>query len=465
MGSSKKNDGKLHLVLRNDDKGKFYIGSKLFKSISHQKHAQKNYTFFYEDSEKIARRIQEKFKELQKFPWEQILPVDEKYEGKCSIKEILHSLEKDSSCKSLECHKKTDVKLEQDNPETEMHLEKEQDNETIAPASPELVVSIYSYKGVFQFAVVGSFMEVSELYEEQKVKVSDLIQLIEYLREKFQELSRDNKKVTPLYQLILDKKDEPRDCIIRKYDDISKKSMVGVQATHYILFSNYWKAQMLMETKREEQCFYIRANHSLDWKICEKKHFLERILFEPSFKEQNEVKILSTENSKQFEKQLDELHNAIQEKKDDVYHIYVDGSCNHTKNMYSWAFVVYLNEQEIFFDKGHEERLDLMSHGSQVGEFLAMIHAVEYILENNLKNVVVWYDNFLNFNCMSFLSTNNKTDIFDKYFSYMQQKKKIFQAKQINVFYEHARSHSGIRGNERADYLAKKAITEVNTIF
>ena len=94
-----------------------------------------------------------------------------------------------------------------------------------------------------------------------------------------------------------------------------------------------------------------------------------------------------------------------------------------------------------------------------------MIHAINYIMNNNIKDVIVHYDNTNNFNCMNFLVKNKETEIFAKYYSFMKEKNRILQKRGVNVLYKHVKAHSGNKGNERADLLAKRAIKEADYFF
>lgn len=66
---------------------------------------------------------------------------------------------------------------------------------------------------------------------------------------------------------------------------------------------------------------------------------------------------------------------------------------------------------------------------------------------------------------MNSLIKHKETDIFAKYYDFMKEKNRILQKRGVNIAYQHVKAHSGNKGNERADLLAKRAIKEADYFF
>ena len=255
------------------------------------------------------------------------------------------------------------------------------------------------------------------------------------------------------YVIEFNKYNFPRYNVARKvkYSDLEKFEK-------FIAFPKYQQAMTFVSTMYPNNHFIVLENGQ--WNKVEGNQVRKMILTTPSFFQHHKAKFFNNE------KEMDDFLNKNKTNETHI-DIFVDGSSNN-QDKYSWAYVVYNGEEEIAFDKGHEENTQLIKHGSQIGEFLAMIHAMDYIIENKIKNVIVWYDNVSNYNCMETLSTTASkvlTKVFEKYYHLMLGKRQIIEGMNLNVEFLHAKAHSGVKGNERADYYAKRAIKEVNYFF
>lgn len=256
------------------------------------------------------------------------------------------------------------------------------------------------------------------------------------------------------YVVELNKQNLPQYNVARKakYSDLEKFNK-------FIAFPKYQQAMTFVSTMYPSICFVILQNGK--WNKIEGKKVREMILTTPSFFQHNKTNFFNNEK---------EMNDFLKKNKNHKNHIdiFVDGSSNN-QDKYSWAYVVFDGEEEIAFDKGHEENKQLIKHGSQIGEFLAMIHAMDYVIENRIPNVIIWYDNVANYNCMETLSTTKSSkilaEVFEKYYHLMLGKRQILEGMNLDVEFLHAKAHSGVKGNERADYYAKKAIKEVNYFF
>ena len=272
-------------------------------------------------------------------------------------------------------------------------------------------------------------------------------------KDSFYENPLDSCRLNDFYYVIYFKNNKPKDAIIRKTESTKLKHI----KEDFFAFKNYYEAKIFSETFFDRH-FLILKNGK--WENIKKEDVRKEILSSPPFFRQNKVVAFSSMEEK------DEFLKK-KESEEDVVEIFVDGASNN-QNRYAWAYVVFQGDNEIAFDKGHEENQKLAKHGAQVGEFLSMLHAIDYIIENKLRNVIVYYDNFNNYDCMQTLSTAKDSvlcSLFLKYYQEMLRKREILVGMKANITFLHSKAHSGIKGNERADYYAKKALKEIGFYF
>lgn len=127
--------------------------------------------------------------------------------------------------------------------------------------------------------------------------------------------------------------------------------------------------------------------------------------------------------------------------------IYVDGS--YAANVCSYACVI-LNKNGPEFLSGcvkDEENLQNVT-----GELTAARKAIEYCINNDIKEVDIYYDFFgIEQYCLE--GKTMKQDFVNKYIEFMTEAKK-----EIDICFHKVKSHSKNRYNDMADMLAKNAI-------
>jgi ribonuclease HI len=136
--------------------------------------------------------------------------------------------------------------------------------------------------------------------------------------------------------------------------------------------------------------------------------------------------------------------------------VYVDGSFR--KNIYSGAFVVCKEENSadfIYQDYGIGELDDdLLKIRNISGEISACMQAIQYLLDNNLKGLIIHDYIGLGHWAKGEWQTNNKFSKAYAEFAYPLYLKGT-------IGFKHVKGHSGNIGNEQADELANRAIMEM----
>ena len=131
---------------------------------------------------------------------------------------------------------------------------------------------------------------------------------------------------------------------------------------------------------------------------------------------------------------------------------YVDGSYEHCIREYGSGVVILKNGevQKTYSEKGNEESLVTMRNVA--GEIEAAKLAMSYCLDNNIENLVLYFDyEGIEKWCTGVWETNKTGTIdYKKYYDSIKDK--------LNVKFVKVKAHSGDKYNEEADKLAKKAI-------
>lgn len=131
---------------------------------------------------------------------------------------------------------------------------------------------------------------------------------------------------------------------------------------------------------------------------------------------------------------------------------YVDGSYEHCIREYGSGVIILKNGevQKTYSEKGNEESLVTMRNVA--GEIEAAKLAMSYCLDNNIENLILYFDyEGIEKWCTGVWKTNKTGTIdYKKYYDSIKDK--------LNVKFVKVKAHSGDKYNEEADKLAKKAI-------
>ncbi|CEI73472.1 viroplasmin family protein [Romboutsia hominis] len=141
----------------------------------------------------------------------------------------------------------------------------------------------------------------------------------------------------------------------------------------------------------------------------------------------------------------------IQEGKE-LVKAYVDGSYEHSIREYGSGVVIIKNEEVIktYSKKGNDK--DLVGMRNVAGEIEAAKIAMNYCIDNNINNLILYFDyEGIEKWCLGLWKTNKEgTTKYKKFYDNIKDK--------LNVEFVKVKAHSGNKYNDEADKLAKKAI-------
>lgn len=136
------------------------------------------------------------------------------------------------------------------------------------------------------------------------------------------------------------------------------------------------------------------------------------------------------------------------------YEAYVDGSFDKNKNIYGSGVAIIKNNEvveKISFSGSDEKYIE--SH-QIAGEIEAALRAMEWAVNHNISSIAIYYDyEGIRSWALGEWRTNKSVsrDYKVKYDSLSSQ---------VKVYFNKVKAHSGVKFNELADHLAKKAIKE-----
>ena len=132
---------------------------------------------------------------------------------------------------------------------------------------------------------------------------------------------------------------------------------------------------------------------------------------------------------------------------------FIDGSFNKQRGIVGSGGVILVDGEEIEFSTGTREKI-FRDYWNVSGELLAAIHVVKYAIEKGYQSCSLYYDYMgIEMWATGRWKTNNPLTT-------MYAEKMKAWKQQIRIDFHKVQAHSGVYYNERADELAKRAITE-----
>lgn len=133
--------------------------------------------------------------------------------------------------------------------------------------------------------------------------------------------------------------------------------------------------------------------------------------------------------------------------------IYVDGSFDADTNVYGYGFIAIFRNGTIKEFYGANNNTDTARIRNVAGEMLGTMFAVKYAKNKKCKSVKICYDYAgIERWVKGYWRAKNKFTA--GYIDYMKK-----HSKEINILFEKVDAHTGVEFNERADQLAKYAVS------
>ena len=318
------------------------------------------------------------------------------------------------------------------------------DVRNVNKAIPSQSVKAYFYEGEFCFATNNPSVVVPAVYDHKEMPIDSFFEVYDPAT-LYAILSNDNALAFRL--------DRKKDV------DFSKA----------IILRDWHKCNVMLDLlydRAGKEFYSIRLLSEVKGKIFNKEGMKKELENAPLLSSRYELKSyssLSEVNMDMASRRIIPEH-AEENDADNTY-IFTDGSANpNCPDICGWAYVVYQNNQEIAYDKNAHVTGNNSKRAVHLAEFLAVLNALDYVIEHRCKKVVICYDNVEVFN-MAFVCSAADVKLFHDYTAYVQEKWAIAEHMGISLKFSHVKAHSGIVGNERADQLSKEAVRSTRKYF
>ena len=307
-----------------------------------------------------------------------------------------------------------------------------------------LSVKAYFYEGEFCFATNNPTVVVPAVYDHREMPIDSFFEVYDPAT-LYAISSNDNALAFRL--------DRKKDI------DFSKA----------IILRDWHKCNVMLDLlydRAGKEFYSIRLLSEVKGKIFNKEGMKKELEKAPLLSSRYELKSYSSLNEVNLDMASRRIIPEHAEESDaDTTYIFTDGSANpNCPDVCGWAYVVYQNNQEIAYDKNAHITGSNSKRAVHLAEFLAVLNALDYVIEHRCKKVVICYDNVEVFN-MAFVCSAADVKLFHDYTAYVQEKWAIAEHMGISLKFSHVKAHSGIVGNERADRLSKEAVRSTRKYF
>ena len=133
---------------------------------------------------------------------------------------------------------------------------------------------------------------------------------------------------------------------------------------------------------------------------------------------------------------------------------YVDGSFNETLGRYAFGCVLITPEGEVIEKSGNGSRPETLAIRNVAGEMIGAMFAVRWGVNHGYSGIDIYYD-YEGIEKWATGAWKTKNELTKKYAAFMREQHQLIQ-----IGFHKVKAHSGDKYNERADKLAKAALTD-----
>lgn len=147
------------------------------------------------------------------------------------------------------------------------------------------------------------------------------------------------------------------------------------------------------------------------------------------------------------------LKNQETELSKDGIDIYIDGSCNADASCAGWGMVVVKGDATFEFSGAIQDEKAL-EFRNIAGEIMASKQAMSYCLKNGIKKLNLYFD-YMGIRCWCTKEWRCKNELTQEYKKFYDEEVKG----KLEINWMKVPAHSGVKYNELADALAKRALS------
>lgn len=156
------------------------------------------------------------------------------------------------------------------------------------------------------------------------------------------------------------------------------------------------------------------------------------------------------------------LKKGVDEYPKDIPQIYVDGSFNIVTGVYGYGFVVIIEDEIVYVEKGSGIEDSEKCSRQIAGELKASLRGTEYALKEGYKNILIFHDyEGISHHATGYWERKGKSS--EDYYNFMNH---AMKEKGLEIIFVKVDSHTLDLYNELADELAKSAAgVEIKNVF
>ena len=140
--------------------------------------------------------------------------------------------------------------------------------------------------------------------------------------------------------------------------------------------------------------------------------------------------------------------------KEKILTAYVDGSFNEALGRYAFGCVLLTPEGKVVEKSGNGNRPDCLAIRNVAGEMIGAMFAVRWGIRNGYDSIDIYYD-YEGIEKWAVGAWKTKNELTQKYAAFMKEQQEFIQ-----IGFHKVKAHSGNEYNEKADKLAKAALTD-----